>query len=154
MLGAIGQSGPTDGRAKVRKILRGCEIAGRCLLPHAFPRYLALARSRSWQAMFQQIHGSWLLKLAVFCALGLPAAARAQPVVPAVAKAPANTALGEALRGILQSAGGKVTVVASEGWALIQPVMVWLPGGTEMQAKECPSISAASLHTGSCFVVF
>ncbi len=63
--------------------------------------------------MFQQIHGSWLLKLAVFCALGLPAAARAQPVVPAVAKAPANTALGEALRGILQSAGGKVTVVAS-----------------------------------------
>ncbi len=47
------------------------------------------------------------------CALVLPTAGLAQPVVPAPAKAPAASALGEALRGILTGAGGKVTVVAT-----------------------------------------
>ena len=59
--------------------------------------------------MLQQNRFAKILNLSLFCVLALPVTVLAQPVVPTVAK----TSLGDALRGILTGAGGKVTVVAT-----------------------------------------
>ena len=63
--------------------------------------------------MLQQIPVHSLSKFALLCALVLPGAVSAQPVVPTPAKVPAASALGEALRSILTGVGGKVTAVAT-----------------------------------------